>query len=222
MRLAALLCLGLLTAAPAAADAARLFRYRDGHGVMHIDTNLPPGQAQHGYEVLDKRTLKVLNVVDSAPSPEQLRARAAQRREAMIAQEAATKAAAEKLAVKTEQVLRDRMLLQTFADETELVRLRDAKLENLDLILRATQNTIGHLRQNLLRADRLLAEHKAAGREPPAAVVSARDRTASDLADQEKAADRTRAEQTQLRAQFDADLDRYRRLTGTLLKTARN
>lgn len=189
---------------------------------MHIDTNLPPGQAQNGYEVLDQRTLKVLNVVDSAPSPEQLRAQAAQRREETLAQEAAAKAAADKRAATTEQVLRDRMLLQTYADETELARLRDAKLENLDLILRATENTIGHLRQNLLHADRLLAEHKAAGRAPPAAVLRTRDRTASDLASQEKAADRTRNEQVQLRAGFDADLDRYRRLTGTLVKTARN
>lgn len=206
---------------PAAADAARLFRYRDGRGVMHIDTNLPPSQAQRGYEVLDQRTLKVLRVVDSTPDPEQLRAQAAQRREAMIAQEAARKAAADKLAAQTERALRDRMLLQTFADEAELARLRDAKLESLDLILRATENTIGHLRQNLLRTDRVLAEHKAAGRQAPASVLSARERTASDLAGQEKAARRTRAEQTQLRAQFDADLERYRLLTGKPLKTAR-
>lgn len=222
IRPVALLCLGLLAAAPAAADAARLFRYRDAHGVMHIDTNLPPGQAQNGYEVLDQRTLKVLNVVDSAPTPQQLQARAAHRREEALAQEAAAKAEADKVAARTEQVLRDRMLLQTYADETELARLRDAKLENLDLILRAAENTIGHLRQNLLRADRLLADHKAAGRGAPAAVVKMREQTAADLASQEHAADRTRAEQAELRARFDADLDRYRRLTGTPVKTARN
>lgn len=205
---------------PATADAARLFRYRDAHGVMHIDTSLPPSQAQNGYEVLDQRTLKVLNVVDSAPTPQQLQARAAQRREETLAKEAATKAAADKLAAKTEQMLRDRMLLQTYADETELARMRDAKLENLNLILGATENIIGHLRRNLLRADHLLADHKAAGRAAPAAVVRMREQTASDLASQEQAADRTRAEQALLRARFDADLHRYRRLTGAPVKTA--
>lgn len=215
-RVAALLLLGLLAATPSSADAGRLFRYRDARGVMHIDTNLPPGQAQGGYEVLDQRTLKILNVVKAAPTAEELRARAAQRREAMLAEESAKKAAEDKRAALTEQTLRDRMLLQTYASEADLARMRDAKLENLDLILRATENTIGHLQQNLQRNDRLLAEHKAADRQPPAKVVTARAQTAADLADQEKAAARTREEQAQMRAQFEADLDRYRRLTGSL------
>lgn len=218
-RVAALLILGMLAAAPAPADAGRLFRYRDAGGVMHIGTSLPPGQAQGGYEVLDQRTLKVLNVVEAAPSAEELRARAAQRREAMLAEEAARKSVEAKRAALTEQSLRDRMLLETYASESDLVRMRDAKLENLDLILRATENTIGHLQRNLERSDQLLAEHQAAGRQAPAAVVTARRQTASDLAEQEKAAQRTRTDQAQLRASFEADLDRYRRLTGSL-KTA--
>lgn len=220
-RLAGVLLLGLLAVVPTA-DAGRLFRYRDTQGVMHLDTNLPPGQAQAGYEVIDGRTLKTLNVVAPAPSPEELRALAAQRRETMLAQEAARKAQEEKLSAVKEQQYRDRMLLQTYSQEGDLTRLRDAKLENLDLILRATENTIGHLHQNLRRTDALVAEHKAAGREPPAAVVSARAQTAADLASQEQAAARTRAEQADLRARFESDLDRYRRLTGTMVKTAGN
>lgn len=218
-RLAGLLLLGLLAVVPTA-DAGRLFRYRDARGVMHLDTSLPPGQAQAGYEVMDPRTLKTLNVVAPAPSREELQALAMQRRETMLAQEAARKAQEEKLRAVTEQQYRDRMLLQTYSDEGDLTRLRDAKLENLDLILRATENTVGHLRQNLRRTDAVLAEHKAAGREPPAAVVSARAQTAADLASQEQAATRTRADQADLRARFESDLDRYRRLTGTILKTA--
>jgi hypothetical protein len=49
--------------------------------------------------------------------------------------------------------------------------------------------------------------------------VQARAQTAAELAAQELAAERTRAEQLAVRARFEADLDRYRRLTGTL-KTA--
>lgn len=112
------------------------------------------------------------------------------------------------------------MLLQTYASEADLTRMRDAKLENLDLILRATENTIGHLQRNLQRNDQLIAEHKAAGRQAPAAVVQARAQTAADLADQEKAAQRTRAEQEQMRARFEDDLDRYRRLTGSMQTAA--
>lgn len=219
-RVAAFLLLSLLAATPAPADAERLFRYRDARGVMHIDTNLPPGQAQGAYEVLDKRTLKVLSVIEAPPSAEELRARAQRRAETMLAEEAAKKAANDQRAAVAEQALRDRMLLQTYASEADLTRLRDAKLENLDLILRATENTVSHLQQNLERSDQLVAEHKAAGRQPPAIVVTTRAQTATDLAEQKHAAERTRAEQAALRVRFDADLDRYRRLTGSMQTAA--
>ncbi len=175
---------------------------------MHIGTNLPPGQAQAGYEVLDSRSLKTLNTIPQALSAEQ-------RRMAVVADAAASKAEQARQKEIVDQRNRDRMLLASYADEVELTRLRDTKLENLDLILRATENTIGHLRQNLAQMDATTQEHIAAGRQPP----DSRARTASDLAEQEKAAVHTRDEQNALRARFDADLDRYRRLTGTL-KTA--
>lgn len=179
---------------------------------MHIGTNLPPGQAQAGYEVLDSRSLKTLNTIPPALSAEQ-------RRMAVVAEAAASKAEQARHKEIVDQRNRDRTLLATYADEVELTRLRDSKLENLDLILHATDNTIGHLRQNLAQMDATTQEHIAAGRQPPDSLVQARARTASDLAEQEKAAVRTRDEQNALRARFDADLDRYRRLTGTL-KTA--
>jgi flagellar biosynthesis GTPase FlhF len=209
---AALLLLGLLAATPSSADAGRLFRYRDARGVMHIGTNLPPGQAQAGYEVLDSRSLKTLNTIPPALSAEQ-------RRRAVAAAAAASKAEQARQKELVDQKNRDRMLLQSYADELELTRLRDSKLQSLNLILQTTENTIGHLRRNLTQMDQTLGEHAAAGRQPPAALAQARARTAGDLVSQEQAAVRTRDEQNALRARFDADLDRYRRLTGTL-KTA--
>lgn len=219
MRWVAWLLLAGLCTTTQAADAGRLFRYRDGHGTMHIGTSLPPGQAQAGYEVLDSRSLKQLSVVQPALSAEQLAQQAAQRRMAAVAEAANSKAERAKRREIVDQRNRDRMLLETYADELELVRLRDTKLENLGLVLRTADNTIGHLRQNLVQMDATASEHTAAGREPPASLIHARAQTAADLASQEKAAVAVRAEQNSVRSQFDADLDRYRRLTGTL-KTA--
>jgi len=179
---------------------------------MHIGTNLPPGQAQAGYEVLDSRSLKTLNTIPPALSAEQ-------RRMAVVAEAAASKAEQARQKEFVDQKNRDRMLLQTYANELELTRLRDSKLESLNLILQTTENTIGHLRQNLTQMDHTLGEHAAAGRQPPATLAQVRARTAGDLVSQEQAAVRTRDEQNALRARFDSDLDRYRRLTGTL-KTA--
>jgi len=179
---------------------------------MHIGTNLPPGQAQAGYEVLDSRSLKMLNTIPPALSAEQQRVAAAAALAAAQAQQARLKEV-------TDQKNRDRMLLETYADEMELTRLRDSKLESMDLILHTTETTERNLRQNLAQMDHTIGEHKDAGREPPASLLQARAKTAADLASQQKAAEHTRAEQLAVRSRFDADLDRYRRLTGTL-KTA--
>ncbi|WP_145931069.1 hypothetical protein [Immundisolibacter cernigliae] len=213
------LLLAVLCTNAQAVDAGRLFRYRDERGVMHIGTNLPPGQAQAGYEVLDSRSLKRLNVIPPAPSAEQLARQAVERRTAAVAEAANSRAEQARQRDIAERRNRDRMLLETYADETDLAHLRDMKLESLDLILRTADNTIGHLRRNLAQMDATAQEHIAAGRQPPDSLVQARARTAADLAGQEQAAERTRAEQLAVRARFEADLDRYRRLTGTL-KTA--
>lgn len=213
------LLLGVLCTGTQAVEAGRLFRYRDARGVMHIGTHLPPGQAQHGYEILDSRSLKRLNVIPPAPSAEQLSRQAAERRMAAVAEAADSRAEQARLRDIAERRNRDRMLLETYANESDLAHLRDMKLETLDLILRTAENTIGHLRKNLAQMDAMAQEHIAAGRQPPDSLVQARARTAADLAGQELAAERTRAEQLAVRARFEADLDRYRRLTGTL-KTA--
>lgn len=205
-----------LCATVQAVDAGRLFRYRDAQGVMHIGTNLPPGQAQAGYEVLDSRSLKRLNVIEPAPSAQQLAQQAVQRRAAVAAEAAARRVERDRLREIADRQNRDRMLLETYAEERDLLRLRDSKLENLGLILRGIDNTVGHLRKNLAQIDATMSEHAAAGSQPPVSLVQARAQTAGDLADQKKAAVRVRDEQNALRARFDADLDRYRRLTGTL------
>lgn len=206
-------------ALPQAADAGRLFRYRDERGVMHMGTGLPPGQAQLGYEILDGRTLRVLNVVAPAPTREQLAQQAVQQRAAAAEQAGAAKAEQAERQALVDQRNHDRMLLETYATESDLLRLRDTKLGNLDLILRGIENTIGHLQQNLAQMQATAADHRKAGRQPPDPLRQALERTASDLATQQKAAVRMRTELVAVRTRFEADLDRYRRLTGAL-KTA--
>ena len=205
-----------LCAGVQAADAGRLFRYRDANGVMHIGTSLPPGQAQAGYEILDSRTLKRLDLVAPKPTAEQLAAQARQRRRE--AADAEREAREQRVDVARQN--RDRMLLQTYDSELDILRLRDSKLENLDLIGRGIDNTVGHLRHNLAQLEATIAEHRAAGRPPPASVLESQARTEHDLTEQLEFAARIRAEHAQTAERFAADLDRYRLLTGSLRTTA--
>ena len=208
-----MLLAGAWTAAQAA-EPLRVYRYYDARGVMHVESVLPPGQAQSGYEVLDRRTLKTLAVVTPAPSPQELVEQERRRREAAAAQAAAQRSAQARQRDAAQQMYRDQMLLQTYATEAELIRLRDSKLESTALILRSVEQTVGHLRSNLAQMDATVVEHEAAGRVPPADLLDARATTAADLAEQERAAERIRAEQVAILDTFESDLNRYRLLMG--------
>lgn len=197
-----------------AAEPLRVYRYYDARGVMHVESVLPPGQAQSGYEVLDRRTLRTLAIVAPAPSPQDLAEQEQRRREAAATQAAAQRSAQARQRDVAQQMHRDQMLLQTYASEAELIRLRDTKLETMALILRSVEQTIGHLRANLAQMDATIGEHEAAGRVSPAALLDARARTAADLAEQERAAERIHADQTAIRRAFASELNRYRVLTG--------
>lgn len=211
------LVLAGLCAGVQAADAGRLFRYRDASGVMHVGTSLPPGQAQAGYEILDSRTLKRLDLVAPRPTAEQLAAQARQRRR----EAAEAERAAREQRVDMARQNRDRMLLQTYDSELDILRLRDSKLENLDLIGRGIDNTIGHLRHNMAQLEATIAEHRAAGRTPPVRVLESRARTEQDLAEQLEFSARISAERAQTAQRFAADLDRFRLLTGGHQSTAK-
>lgn len=197
-----------------AAEPLRVYRYYDARGVMHVESVLPPGQAQSGYEVLDRRTLRTLAVVAPAPSPQELAAQERLRREAAATQAATQRSAQARQRDVAQQMYRDQMLLQTYATEAELIRLRDTKLETVALILRSVEQTVGHLRANLAQMDATIGEHEAAGRVSPAALRDARARTAADLTEQERAAERIHADQAVIRDTFESDLTRYRLLTG--------
>ena len=206
----------VLCASAQAADAGRLFRYRDAQGVMHISSNLPPGQAQAGYEVLDSRTLKQLEKVEPRLTPQQLAERARQRQRAAVEAEEAARARRADLAKQN----RDRMLLQAYSSEQEILRLRDSKLGDLERIGRGIENTIRHLRQNLADVDATIAAYRDDGRAPPAVVLERRASTEDDLSEQLEFAARIRAEHAEIVERFAADLNRYRLLTGSLRTTA--
>lgn len=197
-----------------AAEPLRVYRYYDARGVMHVESVLPPGQAQSGYEVLDRRTLKTLSVVAPALTPQELAEQEQRRRDAAAAQAAAQSSAQARQRDAAQQMYRDQMLLQTYASEAEMRRLRDSKLESTALILRSVEQTVRHLRENLAQMNATIVEHEAAGQAPPEALREARARTAADLAEQEQAAERIHAEQAAIRDAFESDLNRYRVLKG--------
>jgi hypothetical protein len=220
---ARLLPVWLLCAAGAVAAAPSgkfLYRYRDAAGVLHLETALPPEAAPQGYEVLDRRTLKVLREVAPLRSPEELAADAA-RTEAEAQAKAQREAEAQAHAAQqAEQEQRDRALRESYTTAADLERTRDAQLTALAAIGRGTAATVERLEKNLAQMQAQRTRHQQEGRAVPPTLTANIADVEGKLSRQRALLERNARRQAELSARFAADLARYRELTSAAPEAA--
>lgn len=172
--------------------------------VRECGNSVPPEYAQQGHEELNSRGM-VINEQERAKTPEELAAEAAER-------ERLAKETAEKNRIAKEQAARDRVLLDTFTTEEDLLLARDGKLAALDARIQHTQRVV-----NKLRGDLAELQQEAAAAELGGKAIS--DKTRDDirrvkrqLSENQGFIELRQGEKTELIAQFQADLERYREL----------
>lgn len=218
---AAGLALFAATAAAAPPSGTFLYRYTDAQGVLHLETSLPPAAAQYGYEVLDRKTLKLLRTVEAPPSAEELAERQAQdqarqAQEAAAAAAQAAQAAAQEQA-RMEQARRDRALLDSYTTVADLERTRDDQLAALAAIATGAQATIARLEKNLAQMTAQRATYEKDGRAVPAPLQKNIADVEGKLGRQRGLLTSNAARRAELETRFAADIARYRELKGDTL-----
>lgn len=183
-----------------AQSSTRLYKWVDDQGKVHYGDAVPPEYAKQERKVLNEQGVQV-KTLEAAKTPEQLaedERLAAQRKE----QE---RIAAEKAA-------HDRMLLATFTTEDDMVMTRDGKIAAIDGVLRVTRDRIEKIETNLSELTREAAELERAGKPIPETlheeILGARGQIQRYL---DYIASKRR-EQEDIRAQFEADIRRFREL----------
>jgi hypothetical protein len=199
----------LLLAVPLLVDAANqnkppsgdeVYRCRDVNGRFVYGQSIPAPCMEQDVEVLDGSG-RVVRVI---PGRRTLEEAASQK-----AQEDAVKAAAQ----------RDRTLLATYLSVADIERLRDQRLELLEQQSRVTEQYIANLRE---RESRLMTDaqrFRPYNESPEAPPVP--DHLAEEMVNtvnglvvyQEQLAKNT-TERDKLRAEFDADITRFKELKG--------
>lgn len=200
----------LLLTAPFLADAAskrgpvpkgeEVYRCRDANGRYIYGQAIPAPCMEQDIEVLDE-TGRVVRIVPGRRSMEES---AAQK-----AQEDAAKAAAQ----------RDRTLLATYLSVADIERLRDQRLELLEQQSRVTEQYIANLRE---RETRLMTDvqryrpYNGSQKAPPVPdhVAEEMVNTVNGLQVYEEELTKNTAERNKLRAEFDADIARFKELKG--------
>jgi len=201
----------LLAAAPAAVPAAskkaskhvvseEVYRCRNSKGQYEYGQSIPPVCMDQDVEVLDE-TGRVMRIIPGRRSLEQVAAQKA----AEDAKQAASQ--------------RDRTLLATYLTVADIERLRDQRLELLEQQSRVTEQYIANLRE---RETRLMADaqrfrpysSKANAQPLPDHLAEEMVNTVNGLQVYEEELAKNTAERNQLRAEFDADITRFKELKG--------
>lgn len=195
-RLACLLLVALATS-PATA-AIKCWTNKDG--VRECGNAVPPEYAQKRHETLNRQGITT-EVEGAAKSIEQLESE-----RVAAAQAKAAAAAAEK------RRQADRVLLDTFASEDDMVLARDGQIAHLDSQIRLVEGHIEKLQDNLNQMIERAADMERRGEKPSADMIKNIDSVRAQITENEEFIATKRKEQDAIRERFATDIERFREL----------
>ncbi|MGF1614459.1 MAG: hypothetical protein ACFCVA_11280 [Gammaproteobacteria bacterium] len=177
-----------------------------GEGVRECGNIVPPEYAQRSHRELSQQGF-VVRQTARAKTREELEQEHAEELKHMAEE-------SERARTAKEQAKRDRMLLYTFTNEEDLVLARDGKLQAIDARVKHMESRINKLERSMLdlRSRVALAERRGDGipSELQGEIVSIE----RQIADNREVIQRWHAEQEEVKASFEADLQRFRQLKG--------
>jgi Domain of unknown function (DUF4124) len=172
------------------------YRWVDEHGVVHYGDNIPPQYASQDRAILNAQGVEVGHL-DAEKTPEE-QAAATRARDALM-----------------KQKQHDAFLVSTYTSVKDIEALRDVRLDQLMGQRAAAEQYVESLRVRLASLQSRAVSYRpyvTDGRRMPDDLAENLVRTVNELHVQSSALAAKSAEQAALRAQFQADIERYREL----------
>lgn len=175
-----------------------VYRWVDEKGVVHYGDRIPPQYAQQDTTVLNDQGVEVGHV-------------AAPKTNAELEQDARDQAK------QLLQKQRDSFLLTTYTSVKDIEQLRDERLEQLKGQRLAAEQYIASLHERLLALQARAMQFRPYNPQPnarrlPDDLAEQIVRTLNEMHSQHAALSAKDEQETAMRAQFQADIDRYREL----------
>jgi len=199
----------LLIGGPSQTSAA-IKCWTNSEGLRECGNIVPPEYSQAGHTERSSSGVKV-KVTERAKTLEELKAER---------QEAALKAEQERIAQerRRKQTAHDRVLLQTFTTEQDLVLARDDKLAVIDSRIGLTENRVQSLRNKLEILEAKAARQERGGNPISEKLQKNIDKVKRQITKNQAYIQAGRTEQDQLQTRFNADMERFRRLKSGVVK----
>ncbi len=182
----------------AATAEAGMYRYKDDNGQLVISNTIPQEATKRGYDILNNSG-RVVETVAPAPTKEELAAREAekQRQKALERQQ--------------EQ---DRQLLRRYSHPDQAVRAMHRKIRELEGLIQLKRGNISVISNQLDSEQSRAADMERAGRTIPDATLEKIRRLESQIRDLEREISIQTREINELKADFEADIERLEEVTG--------
>jgi len=191
----------LLAAQPLQVQGGKLYRWVDEQGQVHYSDKVPPEHAGHKWDVLTRQGIRT-ETVEAAKTPEQL---AEEERLARLEEEERRLA--------EERAAQDRILLESYTSEDDIIMIRDGKIAAIEAYIGAANSRIEKLQGQLAKQQKLAAEQKPDS--PNAAKLQKEiSQTEQQIRENQDFVATKRAEQEELRVRYNREIQRFRELMG--------
>ncbi len=176
-----------------------VYRWVDSAGVVHYGDRIPPHYAQKATTILNDDGV-VVGQLSAQMSPAQ-RAQAARARRA-----------------RREQKQRDTFLLTTYTSVADIKQLRDQRIAQIEGQRNAAAQYVASLHSRLLALQARAMLYRpynpeTGARRLPDVLAEQIVQTLDELRTENLMLDQKDRQETAIRAQFEADIDRYREIT---------
>jgi hypothetical protein len=206
--LACLFIVGHVSAAPATQSgtgkSTGLHKWVDEQGQVHYGDSIPPQYLNQKREVLNEQGV-IVKTYEAPKTKEQL-AKEKQEKDAL------EKTKREKVVEEKKKELRDRMLLETYTTEHDILLQRDDRIQAVDSQIQITQGNIKESEKKQAEVKDRIEKTEKSGREVPENFRKEADTVAKQLHSYHQFIEAKNLERTEIIKKFDEDLQRFREL----------
>lgn len=185
------------------AIAAKLYKWVDENGTVHYSDKLPPEAAQNAHEQLNKRGQTTERVKDPQEQIEE-----------QIVDTGAEEARRRQAEMEARERMHDRILLDTFTTERDLMLTRKDRVNAVDSHINLMKSNIERTQSQISEVQAKIDAIKAKGKDVPANLLNQLEKLNSQLAKNQEYISAKQDERRKLVEQFDGDLKRFRELKG--------
>ncbi len=188
------------------AQAGKMKKWVDENGQVQYGDHIPAKYAKKSNQTLNNQGV-VVQTRAAAKTPEQF---AEEKRAAELK--------AEQERIRQVQARKDRILLDTFTNEDEMVMTRDGKIEAIEAIIRVTNGRIDKIRQRLAAQKQRAANMERSGNPVPESMTAQIGESRAQIRENLDYIENRKLEQQAIRDKFEKDIKRFRELKPDGLK----